>query len=550
MMKPECRKEHVGETSEISQEHDSPTQPDSERLLRNPYEGGPLRSPVITSSSGNQAHTNNVAGAGNQNVHEQTSQVTQPSYEDSTDLPAANAAAMAAVLPSVILETLRRAWPLLNILMNTHEPPQAPPSGTPGQAEGEGLSTAGSSQPLSPVAMFNESSEITYATLSARIIHGVYRQRSAFHQPSSDPPANTFQNGTHSADRSRERNVSGASEAPDDGALSPQQATHDDDSQDATANIRTRIAGPSLERLVGAHTRRMTLGQQNEASIRVRVLPDLEVLEQGPCHIKLMLANEEAGAAEGTHHLAEWETFTRALLTVHVCIETLVVRISAVSRSPGHFYQRFNLRWGTAVIDVEVSAFPDPSIDFVLPYLRRLCRLRMAEQAGTCFQNIVLVNRDARRQEMLRELLQTDARLGLDINNSNLARILDTTTEMPFLRELVIDLKNTATGPCEPLQILLSLTCHIYTDVRRLRYEVDATYAHFLCCQCAHYRGVSTTTGVETSIIPTLCARRELTCSTGDLVPYIVSVTHPPMRGTYVFQVLSIVRMRDEDQRQ
>ncbi|XP_070383432.1 uncharacterized protein [Dermacentor albipictus] len=515
----------VGETSEISQEHDSPTQPDSERLLRNPYEGGPLRSPVITSSSGNQAHTNNVAGAGNQNVHEQTSQVTQPSYEDSTDLPAANAAAMAAVLPSVILETLRRAWPLLNILMNTHEPPQAPPSGTPGQAEGEGLSTAGSSQPLSPVAMFNESSEITYATLSARIIHGVYRQRSAFHQPSSDPPANTFQNGTH-------------------------QATHDDDSQDATANIRTRIAGPSLERLVGAHTRRMTLGQQNEASIRVRVLPDLEVLEQGPCHIKLMLANEEAGAAEGTHHLAEWETFTRALLTVHVCIETLVVRISAVSRSPGHFYQRFNLRWGTAVIDVEVSAFPDPSIDFVLPYLRRLCRLRMAEQAGTCFQNIVLVNRDARRQEMLRELLQTDARLGLDINNSNLARILDTTTEMPFLRELVIDLKNTATGPCEPLQILLSLTCHIYTDVRRLRYEVDATYAHFLCCQCAHYRGVSTTTGVETSIIPTLCARRELTCSTGDLVPYIVSVTHPPMRGTYVFQVLSIVRMRDEDQRQ
>ncbi|XP_070383645.1 uncharacterized protein [Dermacentor albipictus] len=551
MMKPECRKEHVGETSEISQEHDSPTQPDSERLLRNPYEGGPLRSPVITSSSGNQAHTNNVAGAGNQNVHEQTSQVTQPSYEDSTDLPAANAAAMAAVLPSVILETLRRAWPLLNILINTHEPPQAPPSGTPGQAEGEGLSTAGSSQPLSPVAMFNESSEMTYATLSARIIHGVYCQRSAFHQPSSDPPANTFQNGTHSADRSRERNVSGASEAPDDGALSSQQATHDDDdARDTTANIRTRIAGPSLERLVGAHTRRMTLGQQNEASIRVRVLPDLKVLEQGPCHITLMLANEEAGAAEGTHHLAEWETFTRALLTVHVCIETLVVRISAVSRSPGHFYRRFNLRYGTAVIDVEVSAFPDPSIDFVLPYLRRLCRLRMAEQAGTCFQNIVLVNRDARRQEMLRELLQTDARLGLDIKNSNLARILDTTTEMPFLRELVIDLKNTATGPCEPLQIFLNLTSHISTDVRRLRYEVDATYAHFLCCQCAYYRGVSTTTGVETSIIPTLCARRELTCSTGDLVPYIVSVTHPAMHGTYVFQVLSIVRMRDEDQRQ
>ncbi|XP_070383241.1 uncharacterized protein [Dermacentor albipictus] len=350
-------------------------------------------------------------------------------------------------------------------------------------------------------------------------------------------------------DTKLERNVNGASETTDDGALSRQQAT-EEDAQDAPANARTRIAGPSLERLVGSHSRRMTLGQQKEASIRVRVLPDLEVLEQGPCHIKLMLANEEAGVEEGTHHLAEWETFTKALLTVHVCIQTLVVRISAVSRSPGHFYQHFNLRCGTAVIDVEVSAFPDPCMDFMLPYLRRLCRLRMAEQAGTCFQNIVLVNRDARRQKMLRELLQMDACLGLDINNSNLARILDTTTEMPFLRELVIDLKNTATGPCEPLQIFLNLTRHISTDVRRLRYEVDETYAHFLCCQCAHYHGVSTTTGVETSIIPTLCARRELTCSTGDLVPYIVSVTHPAMHGTYAFHMLAIVRMRDEDQRQ
>ncbi|XP_070383983.1 uncharacterized protein [Dermacentor albipictus] len=435
----------VGETSEVLQELDSPTQPGSERLLRDPYEGGPLRSPLIASSSGNQAHTNTVAGAGNRNVHEQSvgaasnqhaaapeplqtlsdafeslsipaSQVTQPSYEDRTDLPAANAAAMPAVNPSAILETALRAWPLLSVL-DTREPPQAPPSGTPGQAEGQGLSTAGSSQPLSPDAMFKESCEITYATLSARIIHGVYRQRSTFHQPSSDPPANTFQNGTHSADRSRERNVSGASEAPDDGALSPRRATHDD-AQDATANIRTRIAGPSLERLVGAHTRRMTLGQQNEASIRVRVLPDLEVLEQEPCHIKLKLASEEAGVEERTHHLAEWETFTRALLTVHVCIQTLIVRISAVSRPPGHFYRRFNLACGAAVIDVEVSAFPDPCIDFVLPYLRRLCRLRMAEQAATRFQNIILLNHDVRRQEMLRELLQMDARLGLDISNS------------------------------------------------------------------------------------------------------------------------------------
>nr|XP_054934417.1 uncharacterized protein LOC129388293 [Dermacentor andersoni] len=308
-----------------------------------------------------------------------------------------------------------------------------------------------------------------------------------------------------------------------------------------------RIAGPSLERLVGAHRRRMRLGQQNEASIRVRVLPDLEVLEQGPCHIKLMLANEEAGVAEGTHHLAEWETFIRALLTVHVCIQSLVLRISAVSRSPGHFYRRFNLRWGTAVIDVEVSTFPDPCIDFVLPYLRRLCRLRMAEQAGTRFQNIFLLNRDVRRQEMFRELLQMDARLELDINNRNLARILDTTMEMPLLRELVIYLKNTGTGPSEPLQISLNLTRHFSTDVQRLRYEVDATYAHLLRCQCANHRGVSTTTGVQTSIMPALCARRELTCSTGDLVPYVVSVTHPAIHGTHVFHVLSIVRIRHED---
>nr|XP_054934418.1 uncharacterized protein LOC129388294 [Dermacentor andersoni] len=291
----------------------------------------------------------------------------------------------------------------------------------------------------------------------------------------------------------------------------------------------------------------MRLGQQKEASIRVRVLPDLEVLEQGPCHMKLMLANKEAGVAEGTHHLAEWETFTRALLTVHVCIQRLVLSISAVSRSPGHFYRRFNLRDGMAVIDVEVSAFRDPWIDFVFPYLRNLCRLRMVEQADIGFRDIGLVNCGVRGQEVFRELLQMDARLEFDVTNRNLARILDTTREMPFLRQFVICLKNTGTGPCEPRQISLDLTLHFSTDVRRLRYEVDATYAHFLRCQSANNRGVSTTSGVETSIIPALCARRELTCCTGDLVPYIVGVTHPAKHGTYVIHVLSVVFMRDQD---
>ncbi|XP_065290894.1 uncharacterized protein [Dermacentor albipictus] len=239
----------AGETSEILQQLDSPRQPDSERLHRNPNQEGPLRSPLNTSSSGNQEQTGDAARGSNENVHEQSlgvasnehgaapeplptfsdavesssspaSQVTQPSYEDSTALPAANAAASAAVNTSNILPALQQV-------------------------------------------------------------------RSAYRFPLEGP------------DSSRERNVSGASEAPDGGALSPQQAT-EDDASDATVNARRRVAGQSLERLVGAHTRRMRLGQQNEASIRVRVLPDLEILEQEPCRFTLILANDDAGVPEET----------------------------------------------------------------------------------------------------------------------------------------------------------------------------------------------------------------------------------------------------------
>ncbi|XP_065290896.1 uncharacterized protein [Dermacentor albipictus] len=534
----------AGETSEIPQQLGLPTQPDSEWLLRNPHQGGPLRSSLLTSSSGNQEHINDAVRGSNQNAHEQSvgvvsnehgaapeplptfadafespsspaSQVTQPSYEDSTDLPTVNAAAVAGIHP---LAALQRVRPVSNLLINTHGQSQAAASGARGLAGAERLFTAGSPQRFSPV-VFSESSEITFAGLRARILHDVPSQRSALRQPSTDSPADTVSNGTYVAE---------------------------DDAGDASANARTCIAGQRLERLVGAHTRRMTLGQQNEASIRVRVLPDLEILEQGPCRITVMLANDEAGVPEGTHHLAEWETFTRALLAVHVCIHRLCLSISAVSRSPRHFYRGFSLRDGTAVVDVEVSAFRDPCTDFVLPYLRNLCQLRMVQRADIQFQDISLPNCDVRGEAVFRELLRMDAPLELDVNR-NLARIFDALRDMPFLRQILIYLSNTGSGPCEPRQISLNLTHHSCTGVRRLRYEVDATYAHFLQCQCANERGVSTTTGVETSIIPTLSALRELTCSTGDLVPYTVSVTHPAMHGTYDIHVLSIVCMRDED---
>ncbi|XP_065290887.1 uncharacterized protein [Dermacentor albipictus] len=280
----------VGETSAISQDSDSPTQTDSERLLRNAYEGGPPRSPFITSSSGNQEHINNVAVVGNRNVHEQSiasnehgaapeplpdfsdvveppsspaSQVTQSSYENSTALSAAHAAAMTAFHPTSILAALQRVRPLFNFLINTHGQPQAALSEARESAEGERLFIAGSSQPFSPVIMFNESSEITFAALRSRTLYGEHCQRSALDvplpEPSSDSTTNTVLNGTLQA--------------------------REDNARDPTANARKRIAGPSLERLVGAHTRRMTLGQQNEASIRVRVPPDLEVLEQGSCRL-------------------------------------------------------------------------------------------------------------------------------------------------------------------------------------------------------------------------------------------------------------------------
>nr|XP_054934416.1 uncharacterized protein LOC129388291 [Dermacentor andersoni] len=451
---------------------------------------------------------------------------------------------MAAVNPSSLLAGLERLWRLFSLITNRHGQPQAA-SEALGLAEGERLFTAGSSQSFTPLGRLNESSEIPLGAMGALTLCGVPCQRSALRQPTSDPPANTVPNETHGAHSSREGNRSGASEAQKDGALSPQQAT-EDNARDATANARRRVAGPSLERLVGAHTRRMTLGQQNQASIRVRVLPDLEVLEQGPCRLTLMLANDEAGAPEGTRHLAEWETFTRALLALHICIHRLTLRVSAVSHSPRHFYRGFSLRDGTAVIDVEVSAFRDPWIDFVLPHLRNLCRPRIVEQGRICFQDIALLNLDVRGQEMLRELLRMDVRLELDIENRNLARTLDAIRDMPFLHNLEIHLNNAGTGPWEPREILLNLTQRCCTDLRRWRYEVDAGYAPFLRCHCNH-RGICTTSGVETSILPTLCARRELTCSTGGLVPYIICVTHHARLGSNIVHVLSRVCMPDED---
>ncbi|XP_049270641.1 uncharacterized protein LOC119392863 isoform X2 [Rhipicephalus sanguineus] len=136
----------------------------------------------------------------------------------------------------------------------------------------------------------------------------------------------------------------------------------------------------------------MRVGYREVATRTVHVPSDLEVIKD-VCSLDLKRANKQGaiappGAVEDPHHLAEWETFTRALLTFHPCILVLNLHISAVRRPPRHFYQSISLQSGIARINVEVSAYTDPYRDFMLPFMCHLCRLRNPDQTEIQVYNI------------------------------------------------------------------------------------------------------------------------------------------------------------------
>ncbi|XP_049511291.1 uncharacterized protein LOC125939848 [Dermacentor silvarum] len=111
-----------------------------------------------------------------------------------------------------------------------------------------------------------------------------------------------------------------------------------------------------LQHLVGFVMRRMRLGHQSKAQRRIRVLPGIQVLRNDSCCLKLLLADELATVAatfttEYAEHLTEWKYLLTSLMTVHRCIHTLCLNISAVAPSSGRFYRAFRLRGGTAEID-------------------------------------------------------------------------------------------------------------------------------------------------------------------------------------------------------
>ncbi|XP_037515723.2 uncharacterized protein LOC119392842 [Rhipicephalus sanguineus] len=256
-------------------------------------------------------------------------------------------------------------------------------------------------------------------------------------------------------------------------------------------NARARNVDDSLQRLVGLHSRRTRVRQPDE-STRVRTPPDLEDVYEGPCNYRLQVAghqgpNTAPAACEETNHLAEWETFTSALLSVHPCIHRMDLRISAVARPPGHFYQSFSLRSCWALIEVEVAAFSNPFLDFVLPCLSYMCGLRNYELSQREVQNIFWQHHPGITFQAYCDLLRSQA---LQCQDKRLARLLQVIMDIPFLRQFVVNLISPDAGQREPRKILLRLPRHDAREQQKLRYEIDDEHCHFLQCKsstlCRH----------------------------------------------------------------
>ncbi|KAH6923744.1 hypothetical protein HPB50_005815 [Hyalomma asiaticum] len=243
--------------------------------------------------------------------------------------------------------------------------------------------------------------------------------------------------------------------------------------------------------------------------------------------------------------LVEWETFTRALLSIHRCIQNLCLHVSAVVRPPGRFYQGVSARDGTAVIKVEVAAFGDPCIDFMLPYLSHLCRSRNPREAA------IYIQRGPPHEDHIPSGLYGSVITGdglPELNDHRFSGMLAATMDMPFLQRIAIYLNNTGSGPRTPRGLRMGLNLYGHSGLHRLRFEIDGGLAGSLHCESADGLGVSTTLNVGGNIpLPRLFASRELTGSTADLSPYMITITRQPSAYNYIIGVYAVILMREHD---
>ncbi|XP_049274202.1 uncharacterized protein LOC119401999 [Rhipicephalus sanguineus] len=268
----------------------------------------------------------------------------------------------------------------------------------------------------------------------------------------------------------------------------------------------------TLERLTALHARRIRLTQRAEAVIEVHAPQDLKVLVQKPCHIKFIPVYQQAivgsaGTAEDPQHLAEWETFARALLAVHRCISCFSLHISAVPQPRGHFYRGFSLQNGIILINIETSAFEDPWRDFVLPCLRYLYRLRNPQHTTVHY----LDQSPAPPPGDITNQIYAAVTVGIGLPefiDNRISGILDATMNMRSLRQIAIYFNNTGAGPVVQRNVWLILTHHGRSGHWRLTYEVDGGLQSLMNCESDTNPEVTTTVGIDRGVpLPRLVAR-------------------------------------------
>ncbi|KAL1418499.1 hypothetical protein MTO96_025883 [Rhipicephalus appendiculatus] len=260
---------------------------------------------------------------------------------------------------------------------------------------------------------------------------------------------------------------------------------------------------------------------------------------KGPCCFNLTQGGDHSstavlGSAERTDHLVEWESLTRALLTVHVCIHSVCVQITATFQPPKRFYKGFTLEDGIVVITVEVETYADPCQDFMLPYLRRLRQVQNPQKVQIKVHGL---RYNTCSQEILRDGPP-------EFNDRRLVHIMEATLEMPCLQHFEIELY-AESAPLRPVEIVLRFTFNGPGELRKLKYEIDPDYAHLLCTNKSM---TCKTFGVGTIALPKLCTLRELTGSPRDMGPCIVTVEQPRLPHRQVLRVNGIIRRRSSEE--
>ncbi|XP_075727688.1 uncharacterized protein LOC142768953 [Rhipicephalus microplus] len=318
---------------------------------------------------------------------------------------------------------------------------------------------------------------------------------------------------------------------------------------ETTANPPAAAVVHTLERLVAFHARRIRLAQRAEAPLQVHMPRDIDVRVQRPCHLVFIRDYQQAilglaGAAYEPEPLVEWETFTRVLLTTHHCISRLSVHISAVQQPRGNFYQGFSLRDGSAVISVEIEAFEDPWRDFMLRCLQYVCRLWNPQQTSVHYSE----HGSVPRPDDLINQIHAAVVEGIDLpelNDNRLPRLLQSTTDMPYLRHIAIYLSNAGAGPAEPWEVWLNLTNHHHSERRTFSFEIDGSLHNLMNCEGVQTSGVTATLDVDSAVpLPRLVARRELMGTFNNHSRYRITLTHDASANTYVLYVLPMVYRR------